>query len=188
MSTYYSFYLVRKNDKGKYEAVGNYYKTKNGELRLCPIYSRSRSFIPSEDFVREMSLMSIDDMDEEVKNIFSYEGIFDENQRHSSAYYTSLKNFYSFIENRGLIRGYTTLNDLNYISKNNYDPDILEYGEYDLFTPEYIAELPAVKREKYAHISFLDTMSADYIANIVVEAIEEMVFHDDDYYIVMNVE
>ena len=48
MSTYYEFYAAVEKD-GKIEAIGPYIR-KDGEYRLTPILSRSRSFIQWDDF------------------------------------------------------------------------------------------------------------------------------------------
>ena len=48
MSTYYDFYLAVKKDD-KIEAIGPYIR-KEGEYRLVPIVSRSRSFIDIDDY------------------------------------------------------------------------------------------------------------------------------------------
>ena len=48
MSTYYEFYAAVEKD-GKIEAIGPYIR-KDGEYRLTPILSRSRSFIQWDEF------------------------------------------------------------------------------------------------------------------------------------------
>lgn len=188
MSTYYCFYLVRKNDDGLFEPVGNYYKNKSGEYRFSPIYYRSQSFISADEFEREMYKMPVNKMNDELKKRFSDNGLFKDTKPYSTAYYTSLNDFTNLIGDLGLVKGYVSFDDLDFLAKNKFDREVLTWGEYTLYTPEYVAELPAEKRKDYAHIAFLDTMSTEYIANAVVEAVSEMTMHEDDYYIVMNVE
>lgn len=188
MSTYYCFYLVRKNDDGLFEPVGNYYKNKSGEYNFSPIYCRSRSFISANEFEIEMCRMPVDEMNDELKKYFSSTGWSEDGEPYSTAHYTSLNNFIDLIGERGLVKGYVTFDDLDFLARNKFDQEVLTWGEYSLYSPEYVAELPIEKRKDYAHIAFLDTMSTEYIANAVVEAVSEMTMPQDKYYIVMNVE
>ena len=188
MSTYYCFYLVRKNDDGLFEPVGNYYKNKSGEYRFSPIYYRSQSFIRANEFESEMWRMPVDKMNDELKKYFSSAGWSENGKVYSTAYYTSLNDFTNLIGDLGLVKGYVSFDDLDFLAKNKFDQEVLTWGEYTLYTPEYVAELPAEKHKDYAHVAFLDTMSTEYIANAVVEATVGMTISQDDYYIVMNVE
>lgn len=105
MSTYYSFYIGYKTKDGKYHAYGPFDK----DHKLRPVLEKSRSFISNlyEDFIK----ITIDEMDDFLKEQFSYMGGFLSSQDilHSSLYYLPTSDLpgTDFIK-----RGYFTTEDI----------------------------------------------------------------------------
>ena len=107
MSTYYEFYAAVEKD-GKIEAIGPYVR-KDGEYRLTPILSRSRSFIQWDEF--ECWDLAIEKMAEDQVEFFTDTGWVSD-ERRSIAYFISYKDIAALADD-GLVQGYVTLEELD---------------------------------------------------------------------------
>lgn len=75
MSTYYNFYIGYKvKEDDKFHLYGPYDKFRN----IQPCFTKSRSWI--SDLYHEFSKMNIDDMDDEIKEKFTYPNTYKEGE------------------------------------------------------------------------------------------------------------
>jgi len=164
MSTYYDFYAaVKKNDK--IEAIGPYIR-KEGEYRLVPIVSRSRSFIHFDEF--DYWDLPIEKMIDDQIQFFTCEGWTGE-ERRSIACYIPYEDIRAMADD-GLVQGYVTLDELNAVAANDYSQDSL----WDVWvkTPEMIAEMDSETRKEYGHIAYIDHCSTGYICSQLINAVD----------------
>ena len=141
MSTYYDFYLAVKKDD-KIEAIGPYIR-KEGEYRLVPIVSRSRSFIHFDEF--GYWELPIEKMAEDQACFFTCEGWTGE-ERHSISCYVPYEEIQAMASD-GLVQGYVTLEELDMVAANDYSLDSL----WDIWvkTPEMVAEMDQSAVDKF---------------------------------------
>ena len=165
MSTYYDFFAARITDEDMIEAIGPYIRS-GEEYRLVPIVSRSRSFIHWDEF--GAWALPVSRIPEHQQEIFTDEG-WNDDERHSIAYFITYDEVASMAGD-GLIRGYVTLDELDAVTRSNYDPDTF----WDLWvrSPETIAEMDAEMRKQYGHIAFIDRFSTEYICRQLIDAVD----------------
>ena len=164
MSTYYEFYIgMNKGDK--VEVIGPYIR-KDGEYKLTPILTRSRSFIDWDDFPAWQ--LPIKMMEADQEKFFTSEGWFDKGRYSIS----SVVPYYDVcaMADGGLVQGYVTLDELDFVAAKEYDPDILD----DLWvrTPEMVAEMDPEMRREYGHIAYNDQFSTGYICRQLMNAVD----------------
>ena len=99
MSTYYEFYAAVEKD-GKIQAIGPYIR-KDGEYRLTPILSRSRSFIQWDEFGSWD--LPIEKMAEDQIEFFTDTGWISD-ERQSISYYIPYKDIAALADD-GLVQG-----------------------------------------------------------------------------------
>ena len=164
MSTYYEFYAAVEKD-GKIEAIGPYTR-KDGEYRLIPLLSRSRSFIQWDEF--GYWNLPIEKMAEDQIEFFTDTGWLSDD-RQSIAYYIPFKDIAALADD-GLVQGYVTLDELNIVSASHYSQDAL----WDIWvkTPEVAAEMDPETRKQYGHISYIDHCSTGYICSQIVNMVD----------------
>lgn len=189
MSTYYMFYLARKvNDSIK--VVGPAVLTENGRFKIKPGIIRSRSFIHWEDW-DFMDFLPIEEMSDDnfTRDLCTSDHSWgSEPNIQSNAYYCSFAEIARQAEkhNWGLKVGYTSLNEVDYVAKNNY---CLENKyEIEFCSADMVAELQPEQRKDYGKVAFLETNSVGYIANQIVNAFHEFTAWSNDYYIVCVIE
>ena len=164
MSTYYEFYAaVNKGDK--IEAIGPYIK-KDGEYRLLPILTRSRSFINFDEF--GCWVLPVEKMTDDQVGFFATEGwINEENQ--SISYFVPYADICALASD-GLVQGYVTLEELDAVAESDYHLDAL----WDIWvrTPKMVAEMDPETRKQYGHIAYIDHCSTGYICRQLVSAVD----------------
>jgi len=164
MSTYYDFYLAVKKDD-KIEAIGPYIR-KEGEYRLVPIVSRSRSFIDIDDF--DYWNLSIDQMAEDQIEFFTGEGWFSD-ERQSIAYYVPYEEIRAMASD-GLVQGYVTLEELDMVAKAECGADA--FWDIWVRSPEVAAEMDPETRKEYGHVAYIDHCSTGYICSQLINAVD----------------
>ncbi|MBR0455535.1 MAG: hypothetical protein IJJ01_02630 [Firmicutes bacterium] len=164
MSTYYEFYAAVEKD-GKIEAIGPYIR-KDGEYRLTPILSRSRSFIQWDEF--GYWDLQIEKMAEDQIEFFTDTGWISD-ERQSISYYIPYKDIAALADD-GLVQGYVTLDELNMVSAAHYSQDAL----WDIWvkTPEVAAEMDPETRKQYGHIAYIDRCSTGYICSQLANMVD----------------
>lgn len=164
MSTYYEFYAAAEKD-GKIEAIGPYIR-KDGEYRLTPILSRSRSFIQWDEF--GYWNLPIEKMAEDQIEFFTDTGCISD-ERQSISYYILYKDIASLADD-GLVQGYVTLEELNMVASEHYSQDAI----WDIWvkTPEVAAEMDPETRKQYGHIAYIDRYSTGYICSQLINMVD----------------
>ena len=176
---YYDFYLVRKQDDGKYHLAGPFI-LEDGKYKPMSIINRSRSYI-NDDILYEFNELPVDKMSEEIVEMATSES-FDGSSRHSIASIVPLR-IVIIQHDPKPIQGYMLIEDY----------EEFDYEEPWLYTDllrsyEWYAGLSETEKQKYAYISTVDITSKKYIFNVIVEMVYELVLDDDyDNYHVMVV-
>ena len=181
MSTYYEFYAAVEKD-GKIEAIGPYVH-KDGEYRLTPILSRSRSFIQWDEF--ECWDLAIEKMAEDQVEFFTDTGWVSD-ERRSIAYFISYKDIAALADD-GLVQGYVTLEELDIVAASHYSQDAL----WDIWvkTPEVAAEMDPETRKEYGHIAYIDHCSTGYICSQLIHAVDplEYGYEAEELYFIVRI-
>ena len=181
MSTYYDFYLAVKKDD-KIEAIGPYIR-KEGEYRLVPIVSRSRSFIDIDDF--DGWNLSIDQMAEDQVELFTDDGwLKDECQ--SIAYYVPYEEIRAMASD-GLVQGYVTLEELDMVAKAECGADA--FWDIWVRSPEVAAEMDPETRKEYGHVAYIDRCSTGYICRQLINVVDpfDYGFEVKDLYFIIRI-
>ena len=181
MSTYYEFYAAVEKD-GKIEAIGPYVR-KDGEYRLTPILSRSRSFIQWDEF--GCWDLAIEKMTEDQTEFFTDTGWVSD-ERRSISYFISYKDIAALADD-GLIQGYVTLDELNMVLIMSVNPGFL----WDIWvkTPEVAAEMDPETRKEYGHIAYIDHCSTGYICSQLINAVDplEYGYETEELYFIVRI-
>ena len=185
MSVYYDFYLAEETEDKKYSLIGPYKKTKEG-MNVYALLTRSGGFMCDTG---ALGLWKIEAsaLDEETQKKFVQK--LDEKHVYCTASVVPLKKLQAIAaaDNYGLRHGYCLKSKLKMIAENNYR---LEEYEVDLKTSDEVAEMTEKERLKYARTAFVETNSAGYIANEIVQACGSLtdIYHEDEeYYILCGV-
>lgn len=186
MSTYYDFYLARKNAEGKYVLAGNY--VFDGEKYvLTSLFSRSGGFMSGFNDIAFWQL-SADQLGaaEQEKFVHSY----GEGHSYCTAQVLKLSELEAVAEldNRGLRIGYVLKSKLKMIHDHDYK---LECWDVELKTSDEVAEMSEKERAKYARTAFVETDSRGYIADCIVKACGTLTYEYygdiDDFYIICEI-
>ncbi len=182
MSTYYNFYAGKKNKDGIFEFVGPYLKNNNGELKISPLFWRSRSFIKWDKF--DAIQISVEKMSEEVAELCADESLvmFDNGgvKKYSIGYWISLATLKSLGSDEP-IRGFLPVEEATQLIASQYDPEFIEWEmESNPIPAEAIAGMSNEERSKYSFVSYIDRSSVAYQANFIYRALGEY----DDYYLI----
>lgn len=177
MSVYYDFYLGKK-ENDKIRLVGPIVDNK-----LHSFYNRSASFFNGDDIYDYMDRLPEQLIAEENIKDLGFTGLT--NEYISSSFYIKLVDAVK-LANPGLVKGYVTLDDLEYLSTNDYSEDAID--DVRIFKPDYIAELPTNKRKQYVLFAAVSTRGIKYVFNIASEIFDDLLFSDDkeSYYIICN--
>ncbi len=168
MSTYYEFYTGILRQDGKIEAIGPYVR-RDGAYRLEPILIRSRSFINIDEF--SAWDVPVEKLIGEQKEFFTTGSREDETVRHSLAWYIPYTEIRTKADS-GLVRGNVTLKELDYIAKNDYDPDCL--WDVSVMSAAAAAEMDPEMRKQYGHIAYIDYNSTGYLCSLLIHAADPM--------------
>lgn len=182
MSTYYNFYAGKKNKDGIFEFVGPYLKNKNGELKISPLFWRSRSFIKWDEF--DAIQIPVEKMSEEVVELCADESFaaFDngETKKYSIGYWIPLTTL-KILENDEPIRGFLPVEEATQLIASKYDPEFIEWDmESNPIPAEAVAGMSNEERSKYSFVSYIDGTSVAYQANFIYRALMEY----DSYYLI----
>ena len=172
MSTYYEFYIGR--DMGdKIEAIGPYIR-KDGEYKLTPLLSRSRSFICWDEF--DAWQLDPSKLPEDQIDFFTEESWSGE-ERRSLSYIMSYYDVADLAE-EGPTQGYVTLDELDYVASQYYAQEAL----YDIMvrTTAMIAEMDPETRKNYGHIAFTDRNSTGYICMQLINSVDPVEYDVED--------
>lgn len=87
----------------------------------------------------------------------------------------------------GLVRGYVTLDELDFAAAQDYDPNYLD--NIWVRTPEMVAEMDPDMRRGYGHIAFNDQFSTGYICRQLMNAIDpvELDLNEEDLCYVVRI-
>ena len=165
MSTYYSFYIGYKTKDGKYHAYGPFDKF----IKLCPVLTKSRSFI--SNLHHEFAKIEVDEMDYYLESQFT--DSVDNKEKYSILYYLT---FDKLPDGDYLKRGYYDINEVT---------ECLKYDEFDFsdyYTiEEYAARLSQAissnnseeveRLKKYVYFSYPDTHCEEYDSAIIRHAV-----------------
>ena len=181
MSTYYEFY-IGVNKGNKVEVIGPFIR-KDGEYKLTPILTRSRSFIDWGDFPSWQ--LPVKMMEPDQEEYFTSESWMNES-RYSISYVVSYYDVCSMAD-EGLVQGYVTLDELDFVAAKDYDPDILD--DIWVRTPEMVAEMDPEMRREYGHIAFNDQFCTGYICRQLMNAIDpiELDLNEEDLCYVVRI-
>lgn len=186
MSSYYMFYLARKDDDNKIKIVGPAVLAKNGEFKIKPGVVRSRNYIEWEDW-DFMNFLPAEKMadDDFTKAICTSDYSWNSEQIiQSDAYYCSFAEIICQAEKHswGLKVGYTSLNEVDYVAENNYCLE--DKYEIAFRSADMVAELQPEQRKDYGKVAFLATNSVGYITSQIVDAFHDLVYWGKGYYVV----
>ena len=186
MSIEYYFYLARKTGLGL-KVVGPAFLNVNDEYEIMSIW-RTKSSIDLDEFEYIMDDLFLYDLDPVP---LTYELLTYENEylkeRRVDAYYCGYEELRAHSKNRGFRIGYLPLEDMDEVIKNNYQVE--SKYDYDLLSPEIVAEMADEERKKYGKIAYYITSSFGFLASQLVAAFEQFVERDDaEYYVICNVQ
>lgn len=187
MSQYFSFYLAKKNEDGKFSYVAPF-KVNNGEFRPYSLLTRSRSFIDYEEF-EELATekIAVEDMDEYLIKFGTHTGFGDKDTKLSHLYAIPVDNMIGAVGNAGVYQGYVNKSEFKYIKERHYF--IESRWEVDLVDAEIQAESPNPDLVKVSFTAYNDT---GYYANILHNAVDEVLPWDEEekskYYFVFDTE
>ena len=185
MSTYYMFYLAKKTSQGM-TLVAPAKRTDEGTFKFEPAVVRSRSFIDWEDWEEFMDFLPYQEIskDKDSQEHFTADISWTSTPKISSiSRYCPFETIVQKSLDKGLHIGYTPLQQLPYVVKQNYLLD----SEYDieLLPAEAVAEMDSETRKEYGKVAFLAYNSIGYIAHQIVSAFQEFVnFDEKDYYVI----
>lgn len=165
MSTYYSFYIGKRNKLTNFVDVFGPYVKKGNELRLHPIFERSGSFIEWDEF--DSYLIKPDQLSEEAKEI----GLIslDENNIFSVAHWVP----YGSLNTEDIVvRGYSPIEDITTLVKNNYDAEFVNWEIAEPLPAEVYAEMSQKDKDMYGHVAFVNPYSAQYIGKVLTEVVD----------------
>lgn len=186
MSSYYMFYLAKKNDEGKIKIVGPAVLAENGEFKIKPALIRSRSYIEWEDwgFMNCLPIQMMADDDFTKVLCTSDHSWGSEPNIQSDACYCSYKEIANIAraEKMGLKVGYAPLNEVGYVAENGYC--LQDKYEIEFHSADFAAELCPEERVKFGKVAFLEINSVGYICNQLVNAFHDLVFSSNRYYVV----
>ena len=171
--------VIRKD--GIVEFVGPYLKNKDGELKISPLFWRSRSFIKWNEF--DAIQIPVEKMSEEVAELCADESLvaFDngEVKKYSIGYWIPLGTLKS-LGNDEPIRGFLPVEEATQLIASKYDPEFIEWDmESNPIPAEAVAGMSNEERSKYSFVSYIDRTSVAYQANFIYRALVEY----DDYYL-----
>lgn len=182
MSTYYSFYIGKQNKKTKEITIIG----PKLENELHSFYSRSGSFIDWEEIQENMDRISPDIITKESWQALGYHS---DDDYKPTTYILSINHATNYATG-GLVKGYVTIEELNYLANNNFNEDAIE--DVCIYKPEVIAEIKNSKRDEYVMFAAISTRTFGYICQIALELIEPLRYHKDkevyDYIIICVVE
>lgn len=191
MSTYYDFYVARKNKQGQFRIVGPAKYSKDGQFRFYPAASRSRSFIDWDEWCDIMRKVDISEIDPEETNFsimaLDYTWTDKANDFRSISYVCKYSDIVNLSEkgNAGLYIGYATLEDVYAVSRLNYYVE--DYYDIHFFPADVVAEMQPEERAKYGKVAYRVTNSAAYIADKIISAVSNMFFDEENYYIICTI-
>lgn len=188
MSTYYDFYLGKKTKGGKIAMVAPFvYDAENGNYIRKSLLSRSRSFIDWDDFRDFMMPLAIKDMADADKEFFTSDHAWSGTPNIcSDAYVCSYAEMANAGAKAGFRQGYVPLSDFSYIIKEGYE--LSDEYEVEMKSADEIAEMDKVNRAEWGKMAFIVRNSTDYIANLLVRSVAQMVPWDSkDYYFICRI-
>lgn len=164
MSVSFNFYVGRRSKtiegKDVYSIVGPYYVNKSGEMEICPLYSRSRSFIDG-CIMDCFSRIPVDSMAEKLKDIGTDSALVEGNIV-SFSFWISI-NDVNLRASHVPMRGYVRVEDYS----DNYDADPFDRSE--VYSLEYYCGLSKKERNNYVFVSYVDKRSIQYVFNNLYE-------------------
>ena len=184
MSTYYTFYIAEKQPDDKFGYKGLY----DGKGNIRPVISRSRSFIDSDDIHCYDTVTEDRLSDEFRKALFGPEEDTEDKKWYPNMYLIPFSTISSIGSSGGLKRGYTDLETLDIVTKNNYDPEIISEHIYKLASPDFIAELSPEERAKYGHIAYIDYNSTEFLFSFIADYVNENTYETKNTYIICVIE
>ena len=176
MSVYYDFYLGKLNKESKkMDMIG---PTIEGKIHS--FYNRSQSFIDGEEVEDNMELWGPQYFSDEFWTELGYKN---ENDYKPNIYVLNIKQVSNKVT-RGLVKGYVTLDDLKYLSANDYDEDAVD--SVVLYKADVIAEMEESIRKEYVLFAAVNTRKFGYICSIATELYDDFDYkgNSDDYYII----
>lgn len=186
MSQYFSFYLARRDNEGKYHFVAPFSRNDNGEFEPKSLLTRSRSFIDKNEFeAMAFEKVALDKMDEYLYKLCKNVGFHDE--EYSTGWAIPYKSIVSAGSRAGIYRGYVSPEELKYLVENKYWTE--SKWDIDLTPAEVVAEQGKGDKVSVAFTAYTDT---SYYAHILTQSIEEIVPWDEkeqkNYYFIFETE
>ena len=176
MSIYYDFYLGKINKESKkMDMIGP-----KIEGKIHSFYNRSRSFIDGEGVEDNMELWGSEYFSDEFWAELGYKK---ENDYRPNIYVLNMKQVLDKVT-RGLVKGYVTLDDLKYLSANDYDEDAID--SVMIYKADVVAEMEESIRKEYVSFAAVNTRKFGYICGVAAELFDDYNYKvsGDDYYMI----
>lgn len=177
MSTYYYFYIGKKED-GVFKAFDLY----NAKQKPLAILCRSRSFISDlpDEFYHEEDEKKIG---ENIKHIAKeYKLCSDNTPDTYDLRYLSLAELLKFTKDGGIRHGYVDAEIVNiYEVYGKKEGNVFSDYEFDIISPIVYANMDKEEQKKYVYYSWIDYDSREYIANLLADIAVAIVDANLDY-------
>lgn len=171
LSRYYIFYPAWEDEYGKITPL---LTLNNGNP--ASILERSSSFIEYDAF-KYLPMLDAEDFDVSCEDYFghSYDGLVANNQKPLTYVYKITEEWLEGVaKDHGIVSGYIPIDDVMEYYKQDYKQ---EYFYWNMPTPissEALLTLPKEKQAEYVKFTHLDTYSAGYICNILLEVLNDI--------------
>lgn len=176
MSVYYDFYFGKLNTESKkMDMIGP-----KIDGKLHSFYNRSRSFIDGEEIEDNMALWGSEYFTDEFWTELGYKK---DDAYRPNIHLLNMKQVSNNVT-RGLVKGYVTLDDLKYLSANDYDEDAVD--GVMLYKSDVVAEMEESIRKEYVLFAAVNTRKFGYICGIATELFDDYDYkgNSDDYYMI----
>ena len=171
LSRWYSFYPAWEDENGE---VTPLLMLTNGSP-AC-IFERSASFIEHEVF-DNLPMMQSNEFNIICEDYFAhrYDDItIDKNKNFTWTYKLTEEWLSEIGESRGVVSGYVPIDEAMEYYKQEYPQDYFYWSMSTPISAEAFLSLPKDKQLNYVKITHLDTYSASYICNLLLEVLDDI--------------
>lgn len=170
MSTYYSFYIGKRNrETGDTEALGPYIK-QDGVFCLNSVFERSSSFIEWDEFCSYS--IKADKLNGDIVD----KATIDNGVRKLSI--AQWVPFDELSDEDIVTRGYSSIGDITRLVRSNYNIDLINWEIAEPLPAEAYAEMSQKEKDMYGHVAFVNTNSFIYISRILKEIVSKWYYRD----------